>query len=287
MEGTELQAVEQPKVEVLQVDSAASLMALNRSELDVQITTAKQYPRNLAQVLNNIETLATMDEETAASCFYILRRQGKVIEGPSVRMAEIIASSWGNIRVQARIIANDGKMITAQGICHDLESNYAVSAEVKRRITDKMGHTYSEDMQVVTGNAACAIAMRNALFKVVPQALIKKVVSQAKKVSIGKSMSLEESRKKMLEYFSKIGVDERRLLDYLSVEKVDEIDVDMVVELRGLATALKTGETTVQEAFFSKPTGESTAEEVDPSKGLFGDQPDGKKKEAEKTKKEK
>jgi hypothetical protein len=278
MEGTEIQAVEQPQVEVLSVDSAASLMALNRSELDVQITTAKQYPRNLAQVLNNIETLATMDEETAASCFYILRRQGKAIEGPSVRMAEIIASSWGNIRVQARIIANDGKMITAQGVCHDLESNYAVSAEVKRRITDKYGKTYSEDMQVVTGNAACAVAMRNALFKVVPQALIKKVIAKAKKVSIGESMSLEDSRAKMLEYFSKIGVDERHILDYLSIEKVDEIDVDMVVELRGLATALKTGETTVQETFFSKPTGDSNTEEVDPSKGLFGDQTAGDNK---------
>lgn len=150
MDNTDLQVIESPQVEVLQVSNADSLTALNKSEIDVQIATAKQYPRNLAQVLNNIETLATMDEETASSCFYILRRQGKAVEGPSVRMAEIIASSWGNIRVQARIIGNDGKMITAQGICHDLESNYATSTEVKRRITDKYGKTYSEDMQVVT-----------------------------------------------------------------------------------------------------------------------------------------
>lgn len=272
MEGTEVQIVEQPQVEVLHVDNAASLAALNRSEIDVQIATAKQYPRNLSQVLNNIETLACLDEETAASCFYILRRQGKAIEGPSVRMAEIIASSWGNIRVQARIISNDGKMITAQGVCHDLESNYAVSSEVKRRITDKYGKTYSEDMQVVTGNAACAIAMRNALFKVVPSALIKKVINKAKKVSLGQSMSLEDSRTRMLDYFNKIGVDNKKLLDYLSIEKIDEIDMDMVVELRGLANAIKEGTTTVQETFFTKPTGDSTTEEVDPSKGLFGDE---------------
>ena len=144
----ELQTMEEQHVEVMQVSNAESLAALTRSEIDVQIATAKQYPRNLARVLGNIETLATMDEEVAGSCFYTLRRQGKVIEGASVRMAEIIASSWGNLRVQARIIGNDGKMITAQGVCHDLESNYAVSAEVKRRITDKNGHTFSEDMQM-------------------------------------------------------------------------------------------------------------------------------------------
>jgi hypothetical protein len=225
-----------------------------------------------------------MDEETASSCFYMLRRQGKLIEGASVRMAEIIASSWGNIRVQSRIIGNDGKMITAQGVCHDLESNYAVSAEVKRRITDKNGHTFSEDMQVVTGNAACAIAMRNALFKVVPMALVKKVINKAKKVSLGEATSLEETRTKMLNYFQTIGVDQQHLFDYLSVEKIDEIDTDMCVELRGLATAIKEGTTTIQETFFPKPAKEAVKEENNPQKDLFGN--DGKEPEKEpKTKK--
>jgi hypothetical protein len=257
----ELQTMEEQHVEVMQVNNAESLAALTRSEIDVQIATAKQYPRNLARVLGNIETLATMDEEVAGSCFYTLRRQGKVIEGASVRMAEIIASSWGNLRVQARIIGNDGKMITAQGVCHDLESNYAVSAEVKRRITDKNGHTFSEDMQVVTGNAACAIAMRNALFKVVPAALVKKVIDKAKKVSLGESMTLETSRAKMLQYFKTIGVEEKQILDYLSIEKVDEINIDMVIELRGLANAIKEGTTTAKEAFAPK-IDEKKAEDV-------------------------
>ena len=271
----ELQTMEDQHVEVMQVSNAESLAALTRSEIDVQITTAKQYPRNLARVLGNIETLATMDEEVAGSCFYTLRRQGKVIEGPSVRMAEIIASSWGNLRVQARIVGNDGKMITAQGVCHDLESNYAVSAEVKRRITDKNGHTFSEDMQVVTGNAACAIAMRNALFKVVPAALVKKVIDKAKKVSLGESMTLETSRAKMLQYFKTIGVEEKQILDYLSIEKVDEIDIDMVVELRGLANAIKEGTTTAKEAFEPK-IGEKKAKKVAEAFSDF-DASDGKK----------
>lgn len=276
-QATELQVIEPEKVEVLQVSNADSLAALNRSEIDVQIATAKQYPRNLAQVLKNIETLATLDEETAGNCFYILKRQDKRIEGPSVRMAEIVASSWGNIRLQARIIANDGKMITAQGICHDLESNYAVSSEVKRRITDKHGKTYSEDMQVVTGNAACAIAMRNALFKVVPAALVKKVMAKAKQVSLGQANSLEESRQKMLDYFKKLGVEAKNIFDYLSISKVEEIDTDMLVELRGLANAIKEGTTTVQDTFFPK-VAEAATEEVDPSKDLFGDTPKDTKK---------
>ena len=244
--------MEGQSTEVIQVNNAETLMALTKGEVDAQIATAKQYPRNLARVLNNIETLATMDEEIAGSCFYALRRQGKVIEGASVRMAEIVASSWGNLRTQARIIANDGKTITAQGVCHDLETNTAISVEVKRRITDKNGKTYNEDMQIMTGNAACAIALRNAVFKVVPAALIKKAIDKAKRVSLGESMTLETSRAKMLAYFKTIGVEEKQIFDYLSVEKVDEIDIDMVVELRGLATAIKEGTVTLKEAFEPK-----------------------------------
>lgn len=273
----EIQRTETHDVEVLQVSNTESLAALTRSEIDVQVATAHQYPRNLAKVLNNIETLATMDEDVAGSCFYTLRRQGKVIEGPSVRMAEIIASSWGNLRVQARIIGNDGKMITAQGVCHDLESNYATSTEVKRRITDKNGRTFSEDMQVVTGNAACAIAMRNALFKVVPAALVKRVIDKAKKVSLGESMTLETSRAKMLQYFGTIGVSERQIFDYLSVDKVDEIDIDMVVELRGLATAIKEGTTSVKEAFLPKVDEETAKEVADKFKDFMEDGKEGKK----------
>jgi len=261
METTNQMTTQQQEVEVMRIDNADTLAALTKSEIDVQIATAKQYPRNLSKVLNDIETLATMDSDVAASCFYTLRRQGKLIEGPTVRMAEIIASSWGNLRVQAMVVANDGKTITARGVCHDLESNYAAATEVKRRITDKNGKTYSEDMQVMTGNAACAIALRNAIFKVVPGALVKKVIDKAKQVSIGQSMTLEQTRQTMIEYFEKIGVTSKQILDYLSVGKIEEIDIDMVVELRGLANAIADGTTTKEEAFAPK-VDEKTAKKV-------------------------
>ena len=164
--------------ETIIVQQSDMLQAINRAEVDMQIATAKSYPRDVQTCLNRIKTIATLDTETAEDCFYALRRQGTLIEGVSVRLAEIIAGSWGNLRVQTRIIGNDGKTITAQGICHDLETNLAVSVEVKRRITDKYGKTYSEDMQVTTGNAASAIAFRNAVLKVVPKAVTKRVINE-------------------------------------------------------------------------------------------------------------
>ena len=239
--------------EIIEIKQSDVLQAINASEIDIQVSTAKQYPRNIPDVLNKISTYATMDVETAADCFYVLRRNGSngsnTVEGLSVRMAEIIAGAWGNLRVQTRIVGNDGRTITAQGICHDLETNVAVSVEVKRRITDKYGKTYSEDMQVVTGNAASAIAFRNAVLKVVPKAVTKRVIEGVKQVALGQSLDLETSRQKMLEYFAKLGVTKDMILDYLNLKKVEEIDKEAVFELRATANAIKEGTTTVQETF--------------------------------------
>lgn len=248
--------------EIIQVQQAEMLQAINRSEVDMQVSTAKQYPRELPKVLNQIATYATMDTETASECFYVLRRNGDAIEGLSVRMAEIIAGAWGNLRVQTRIIGNDGKTITAQGICHDLETNVAVSVEVKRRITDSKGRTYSEDMQVVTGNAASAIAFRNAVLKVVPKAVTKKVIEEVKQVALGQAIDLETGRQNCLANFAKVGVTDKMIFDLFDISKIEEIDKNRLFELKGLWNAIKEGTTTVQEAFVKPIEERKQAEEA-------------------------
>lgn len=244
-----VECYKEKEMEIVEVKQTEMLQAINRSEIDMQISTAKQYPRQISEVLNKIRTYSTEDTETAEDCFYVLRRGGSTIEGISVRMAEIIASAWGNLRVQTRIIGNDGKTITAQGVCHDLETNTAVSVEVKRRITGKDGRTFNEDMQVVTGNAASAIAYRNAVLKVVPKAVVKKVIAEARQVALGQSIDLETSRQNMIQYFAKLGVTEAQLLEYLEIKKPEEIDKEKVFQLRATANAIKEGTTTIAESF--------------------------------------
>lgn len=239
---------------IIEVKQAEMLQAINRAEVDIQIATAKQYPRDLNVALNKIATYATMDKETAEDCFYVLRRKGSngqdnVIEGLSVRMAEIIAGAWGNLRVQTRIIGNDGRMITAQAICHDLETNFAVSKEVKRRITDRNGRAYSEDMQVVTGNAAASIAFRNAVLAVIPKAITKKVINEVKLVALGQSIDVETARQNCIANYAKRGITEKMLCDYLGIKSVSDIDKERLFELKATLTAIKEGTTTVQETF--------------------------------------
>ena len=242
------------KNEIIQVEQAEIMQAINRAEIDQQVATAKQYPRHLPAVLNQIQTYATMDVDTASECFYVLHRNGangsaQTIEGLSVRMAEIIAGAWGNLRVATRIIGNDGKTITAQAVCHDLETNVAISTEVKRSILTSKGYTFSQDMQVVTGNAAAAIAFRNAVLKVIPKAVTKRVIEEVKKVAMGQALDLEQQRQVLIQYFAKLNVSEQMILDLLQITKREEIDKERVFTLKGIYNAIKEGDTTVQEAF--------------------------------------
>ena len=250
--------------DIIEIKQAEMLAGITRSEIDIQIATAKQYPRDLNTVLNKIATYATMDKETAEDCFYVLRRKDangndNTIEGLSIRMAEIIAGAWGNLRVQTRIIGN-GRKITAQAVCHDLETNFAVCKTVDRRITTKTGKTYSDDMQVVTGNAAASIAFRNAVLAVIPKAVTKRVINEVKKVALGQAIDVETSRKNCLANFAKAGVTEAMICQYLGIKTIADIDKERLFELRATWNAIKEGTTTVQETFV-KPQLEAKAQE--------------------------
>jgi hypothetical protein len=237
------------QLEIVSVTNDNALSTIIKAEIDVQITTAKAYPRSIKMFLDKALSIATVSESVAASCSYALPRGGKSLEGPTVRLAEIVCASYGNIRTGARIIANDGKTITAQGICHDLETNNCVTVEVKRRITDKNGKTFNEDMQTVTGNAACAIAFRNAVFKVIPSALINDVYEKAKLVARGTAETLVARRDKAIEYFKTQGVKEKQICDVLDIKKIEDIDLDKLSILRGMVTLISNGESTISELF--------------------------------------
>lgn len=226
-----------------------ALEAQTRGEIDVQITTARRYPRSIRLFLDTARQMATLDEHTAEACFYALPRGGKTIEGPSARLAEIVASAWGHMRIEARVIAEDDKFLTARGAAWDLQNNVAFAVEVRRRITDKSGRKFQDDMIVVTANAACSIALRNAIFKVIPNAFTQQIYHEARRVAVGDASTLVDRRGKVLSGFQKMGVSVDRVYALLGIKGEEDITLDHLGTLRGLGTAIRQGDTTVDEAF--------------------------------------
>lgn len=232
-----------------QLESSATLMALNASEIDMQIATAKKYPRSVKQFRNEAFQMATLTEDIAGECMYSLPRGGKAIEGPSARFAEIVVSAWGNARAGARVISEDDRFVTAQGVFYDLQRNVSITYEVRRRITDRHGNKYKDDMVGVTSNAACSIALRNAILKGIPKAFWKDIYNEARRTAIGDAKTLATKRASMLEAFGKMGVVPERIFSLLAVEGEADITLDNLALLRGTFTAIKDGDTSIEQVF--------------------------------------
>ena len=224
--------------------------------IDSQIATAKAYPRNVSKAIDNCIATVLRSTDIAESCVYTVPRGvNKKVSGPSVNLAKIIMQFYGNFRAGARVVEIDARTLTSEAVAFDIESNVSVKIQVKRSIWGKEGR-YSDDMIVVTGNAANAIALRNAIFAVIPKVLVDQIYAAAQKKIVG-DVSTEEklvaARVRMVTSFKdKYGIGEKEILFAIGKAAIEFITKDDLVTLAGIDTAIKEGDTTVEIAFKGK-----------------------------------
>lgn len=231
-----------------------AIESMRRAEVDSQVAIAKRFPRNNDMVRKEIHREVTYDQETAEACFYSLPRAGKTITGASVRMAEIARQAYGNVSVGFRTLAvvADGANphVIVQAVAYDKEKNAEITIEKRRRITKKRNKdSVDEDDINLATNACAAIAKRDAIFEIIPRTWIKSALDAAKKVAVGDMKSLVSRRNKMVDSFSKMGITPDRILAVLEKPSMDEVDLSDMETLVGLYTAIKDGQTSVEEAF--------------------------------------
>jgi hypothetical protein len=226
-------------------------VSATREEIDIQITTAKAYPRDIDQFMDDSLSMATRNDDVAAKCFYSLTKGGKSIEGPSVRLSEIVAVNYGNLRFGQKFVGftEDGNSVIAEGFAYDLQKNVAARIETTRRIVDKYGKRYGIDVIETTKLAAGAIAKRQAIFQIIPMSFIQEIFEKCKKVAVGDIKSLTARRTKAIEHFTKFGVTIDRILATLGKPSIEEVGLKDLELLLGLSTAIKDGDTDIDTAF--------------------------------------
>ena len=255
--GTELATLEEGQLpthietEAIQPDALA---VMEQVMIDTQIATAKRYPRSLSQFQQRARSMATLDEETAQSCIYrrpVGKENGKDVyaEGESIRLAEIVAASYGNIRVRSMITEITPTHVKAVAMAHDLETNYAMAAEVVESTLNKWGKPYSERMRLVVAKAAQSKAIRDAIFRVVPKSMCKAIALAAKDVALGKGLTLQQRRERTMGWIHGLGIGAYRVFAALGITGVEELMEGQLLTLTGLRTAIKDGDITVEEAF--------------------------------------
>lgn len=240
--------------QVVELGNAQEILlqdGFDKANVDIQVATAKKYPRNLTRCVENSMALATMDKETAQTMGYALPRGGKPITGPSVHLAKLVVSNWGNMRTEAKVVQVTEKEVISRGTAWDLETNCASSFEVRRKITGKNGVRFTDDMITVTGNAANAIAYRNAVFAVIPKGVVDKVYRAAQGLITGDlsdEAKLIARRTKAVNYFKdEFGISEEEVIKLCGKQTVKQIRAEEIALLLGIQQSLTDGDTTVDE----------------------------------------
>lgn len=259
--------------EIIEPQDMSVIYQQDKAFIDMQISTAKAFPRNITKSTNNAIAVVTLDKETAATCTYSVPRGGKQITGPSVHLAKILAQVWGNLRVEAKVVDIGQRQITSQAVAFDLENNLAIKVEVKRSIWGKYGR-FNDDMITVTGNAANAIALRNAVYAVIPRGVVDKVYGAAMDTITGDISDETKFISRKKEVIDRLKdtyeVTEAEILSAIGKASVNHITKDDLVTLIGIGQAIKDGDTNVDSAFRGKKE-ENAEVALDDLKKLFED----------------
>lgn len=257
---------------------------LAMAELNQDVTTAKAFPRSVATVMRNITELVMLDEQTAKECVYAVPRDGKTIRGPSIRLAEIIASQWGNCHCASRVVHVDKieKYVESEGIFHDLETGLKRTARTRKNISKRDGGLYSQDMIMTAGNAAASIGMREAILKGVPKAVWRQAFEHAENVIRGDVTTLVERREDAMKALAGIGVAPERVFAAVGVAGLEEIGLEQLADLYAMYQGVKNKETDVDEVFPAVKKGDQPAGLKSKLDQLAGDGEAEKKPAAEK-----
>ena len=230
------------------VTTKSSVMeSMIRAEVDMAITTAKQYPRDITIFKQSVARVIA-DPIIAAGCGYLIPR-GKGIEGPSVRLAEIMAPLYGNMSVGTRTLEVGARSVRIQAVAKDYESNFQTTMEIERPIIDRNGKRYDDTMINTTIMAAQAIGFRNVVFKAIPREYVMYYHEQAKEIALQDPELLLGNRIKWVEFWEARGISRERILAKFKVTALKNLSGEDVVSMNGYANAMKDGEVTLDEIF--------------------------------------
>ncbi|MBB6446503.1 hypothetical protein [Bacillus benzoevorans] len=91
-------------------------------EVKGQIFMARQFPRNVFQSEQRILD-ACKRPSLAQTAIYSYPRGGTKVEGPSIRLAEVLAQNWGNIAFGVKELEQKNGESVAMAYAWDLETN--------------------------------------------------------------------------------------------------------------------------------------------------------------------
>ncbi len=241
------------------------------AEVQGQILMARRFPREIAVARDNIlEECRRLG--LAEDALYAYPRGDEEIEGPSIRLAEVLARHWGNMSSGIQELAQHGNMSDVEAFCWDLQTNnrWSVKFVVPHFRDTKNGRKPLRDGRDVYEMVANlgSRRLRACILRAIPGDIVDEAVNECKKTIQRNAGPLSERIAKAIERFGVIGVPKESLVKFVG-HNLEACKEPELRRLAGAYNAIKDGFST-KESIFSDllPAGSLSDEEAAAQAGV-------------------
>jgi hypothetical protein len=233
--------------------SALTTIESSRAVQEVQasLIIAKRFPRDEKAAIDRILNACTRPS-LAESALYQYSRGGTDITGPSIRLAEALAQTWGNLQFGIRELEQSNGESTVEAFCWDVESNTRQTKvfQVKHERHTRNGVkelTDPRDVYELVANQG-ARRLRSCILGIIPGDVVEMAAAQCEETLTAKADTSPEAQSRIVATFANYGVSKLQL-EALIQRRLDAITPAAVVRLRKIAQSLKDGVGKVEDWF--------------------------------------
>ncbi|MBN6889813.1 transcriptional regulator with XRE-family HTH domain [Cytobacillus horneckiae] len=241
---------------------AQSSSSREMEEVKGQIFMARQFPRNIYQseqrILDNCKR-----PELAQAAVYSYPRGGTKVEGPSIRLAEVLAQNWGNLAFGVKELEQRPGESVAMAYAWDLETNvrqekvFTVPHTRKAKGSIKKLDDPRDIYELVANNGARRL--RACILGIIPGDIVDKAVDECNRTMQGGNKGpIKDRIAQMLQVFKeKYGVTQEQIEERVGYSTSAFTEYDLV-EIGKIYTSLKDGMSKVDDWFDKNSKKEST-----------------------------
>lgn len=238
------------------------------SEIQAMVFMAKQFPRNQIQAADRILNACTR-QTLADSAVYSYPRGGQNVEGPSIRLAEVLAQNWGNLDFGICELSQENGVSTVEAYAWDLETNVrqAKVFQVAHKRMAKGGTktlTDPRDIYEMVANQGSR-RLRACILSIIPGDIVEAALAQCsvtQAASLGATPEeIKETIRKLTATMEKFGITAENIQDRYQC-RLEAIRPAQIVELRKIYTSLKDGMSKPSDWFAIQEVKKSDAQDL-------------------------
>lgn len=225
------------------------------AEAQAALMISKAYPRDEQGAYNRIMRACERQSLAETAC-YTYSRGGTAVEGPSIRLAEMLAQSWGNIQYGIRELEQrrtpQGSESVVQAFAWDTESNTRQEKVFQvRHVRDtKQGAkplTDQRDIYEMVANQG-ARRLRACILGIIPGDVVDDAVAKCKETLEVKVQLTPENVQKLLAALATQHVT-RKMVEKFIGRTMDALTPAQAVRLKSIYNSLRDGVGTIDQFF--------------------------------------